>query len=65
MATQAYEDGRLEEIWIDGEKVWDREDELKDVAAAAARAAIENASGVSGDAHAAEDAARKAVEEAI
>lgn len=65
MATIIRENGRIEEIQENGQTVWNREEELKDVAASAARGAIQGASGVSGDKQAAADAARQAVEDMI
>lgn len=66
MTTKIYnENGQLVEIQENGQTVWSKKQELKDVAEAAARGAIEKASGVSGDKQKAADAARKAVEEMI
>jgi len=59
------ETGRPIEQWENGELIWSLEQELADVAAAAAQAAVEGASGVSGDKQKAADAARKKVEEML
>lgn len=49
----------------DGKITYRRKEEMKDVAEAAARGAIQGASGVSGDEQAAADAARQAVEDML